>query len=492
MVTFNAQANDPSATFSWTLPSSASVGSAQGVSVPNVTFNAAGFQTVILEAQTNFCQATFTDSILIFGDPIADFIVPPQVECLGYTITFTNSSQNTFNYSWDFGFGQSSIQTSPTVTFPSPGLYTVTLISASTGSCTDTISTLVPIGEPILLDMTHSDSLCIDNAFAFDAQVSGPAGTQYFWNFGPNANPQQSTQLTGNQVYFLQNGFQQVQLIGQNPLCTDTLTELVRVFGHPSIDFVFIESLQCAPSIAQFVNLSQTEVPTSFIWDFGDGNTSQVLHPNHVYTTPGNYTVTLTLQEQAGCLDTLFMAQQDLITVHPSPQAGFIVNPDEVDVCNNEVNFTSQAISAVSYTYFVEDKGFTYNVPNFVHAYQTGGTDFPMQVVANAFGCTDTAYARVEVAPFSIYAPNTFIPDNNDRNDVFYVVTDFEVFECSLKIFNRWGEVVFESNNLVQGWDGTYKGLACQDGQYNYVLKFKPCHEPNIMRQYEGIVHLLR
>jgi gliding motility-associated-like protein len=233
-------------------------------------------------------------------------------------------------------------------------------------------------------------------------------------------------------------------------------------------------------------------VPTSFIWDFGDGNTSQVLNPNHVYTTPGNYTVTLTLQEQAGCLDTLFMAQQDLITVHPSPQAGFIVNPDEVDVCNNEVNFTSQAISAVSYTYFVEDKGFTYNVPNFVHAYQTGGTDFPMQVVANAFGCTDTAYARVEVAPFSIYAPNTFIPDNNDRNDVFYVVTDFEVFECSLKIFNRWGEVVFESDNLVQGWDGTYKGLACQDGQYNYVLKFKPCHEPNIMRQYEGIVHLLR
>jgi gliding motility-associated-like protein len=115
-----------------------------------------------------------------------------------------------------------------------------------------------------------------------------------------------------------------------------------------------------------------------------------------------------------------------------------------------------------------------------------------MQVVANAFGCTDTAYARVEVAPFSIYAPNTFIPDNNDRNDVFYVVTDFEVFECSLKIFNRWGEVVFESDNLVQGWDGTYKGLACQDGQYNYVLKFKPCHEPNIMRQYEGIVHLLR
>jgi gliding motility-associated-like protein len=211
-----------------------------------------------------------------------------------------------------------------------------------------------------------------------------------------------------------------------------------------------------------------------------------------VYTTPGNYTVTLTLQEQAGCLDTLFMAQQDLVTVHPSPQAGFTVNPQEVDVCNNEVTFTSQAIAAATYSYYVEDRGFVYFDANFIHAYQTGGTDFPMQVVANTFGCTDTAYASVDVAPFSIYAPNTFIPDQNGRNDHFKIVTDFEVFECTLKIYNRWGQCVFETDNLNTGWDGTYKGFACQDGQYNYVLKFKPCHEPQIMRQYEGLVNLLR
>lgn len=492
LVSFNAQANDPTATFSWTFPPSASIVQAQGLTVSNVTFNQAGYQPVVLEAQTNFCQATYTDSILLFGDPVADFIVPNQVQCLGYTIGFTNNSQNTFNYAWDFGFGQTSSQISPTVTFPAPGLYPVTLIASSTGTCTDTSVAFVQIGEPIILSMTHSDSLCIDFAFAFDAQVSGPAGTQYFWNFGPNANPQTSAQLTGNQVYFSQNGSQQVQLIGQNPECIDTLTEIVRVFGHPSIDFLFLETLQCAPSIAQFFNLSQTEVPTQFIWDFGDGTTSQAFNPVHVYTTPGNYTVTLTLQEQAGCLDTLFMAQQDLVTVHPSPQAGFTVNPQEVDVCNNEVTFTSQAIAAATYSYYVEDRGFVYYDANFIHAYQTGGTDFPMQVVANTFGCTDTAYASVDVAPFSIYAPNTFIPDQNGRNDHFKIVTDFEVFECTFKIYNRWGQCVFETDNLNTGWDGTYKGFACQDGQYNYVLKFKPCHEPQIMRQYEGLVNLLR
>jgi gliding motility-associated-like protein len=186
------------------------------------------------------------------------------------------------------------------------------------------------------------------------------------------------------------------------------------------------------------------------------------------------------------------MAQQDLITVHPRPQAGFTVNPNEVDVCTNQVAFTSQAVGATSFAYYIEDRGFDYHDANFTHAYHTSGTDFPMQVVANVFGCTDTAYAQVEVAPFSIYAPNTFIPDQNGRNDVFKVVTHFEVFECTLKIYNRWGECVFETDNLSNGWDGTYKGLDCQDGQYNYVLKFKPCHEPQIMRQYEGLVNLLR
>jgi gliding motility-associated-like protein len=492
LVNFTAQATIPSATFSWIFPPTASFTQAQGTTVSNVTFSASGYQVIELEASTTYCQATFIDSIILFGDPLAQIGVPNQVECLGYTITFGNNSQNTFNYLWDFGNGQTSAMFSPTTTFPGPGLYTVNLVAASSGTCADTVSVQVPIQEPIVLAMTHSDSLCIDYVFNFDAQVSGPAGTQYFWDFGVNASPQSSTQLTGNQVLFQQNGWQQVQLIGQNPLCVDTLTELVHVFGHPSIDFMYVDALQCAPSLAQFINLSQTDTPTQFIWNFGDGTTSQAFNPNHIYLTPGNYTVTLTLQEQLGCFDTLFMAKQDLVTVHPSPQAGFTVNPQEVDVCNNQVAFTSQAIAAETYLYYVEDKGYTYSDANFVHAYHTAGTDFPMQVVTNIFGCTDTAYAQVDIAPFSIYAPNTFIPDADQINDIFYVVTDFVVFEWSLKIYNRWGELVFESDQKEQGWDGTYKGLKCQDGQYNYVLKFKPCHEPEIMRQYEGLVHLLR
>ncbi|MEY5000041.1 MAG: hypothetical protein RLZZ211_77 [Bacteroidota bacterium] len=489
---FTAQVSDPTATLTWTFPASASIATANGTSVPNVVFDTAGFHPILLEATTTYCQESYLDSVFIFGEASAAIVVPPQVECLGYTIQFGNVSQNAMIYDWDFGNGLTSSQMLPVVTFPGPGNYPVTLIAGSSPNCLDTTVVNVTIAEPIVLNLTHSDSLCIDDIFVFDAQVSGPVGTTYNWDFGPHATPATSTQLTGNNVLFDQNGNQQVLLMGQNALCADTITALVRVFGHPSINFMFLNTLQCAPSQAQFVNLSQSEVPTNYIWDLGDGIQVSATNVLHTYSQPGNYTVTLTLIEQIGCQDTLFMAQQDLVTVHPSPQAGFSISPDKVDVCQNEAVFTDLSVDAVTYQYFVEDRSFQYNTANFVHAYQSGGTDYPMQVVANSFGCTDTAYSSIEVEPFSIYAPNTFIPDGDGRNEVFKVVTEFGVSDWSLEIFNRWGERVFVTQNPNEGWDGTYKGLQCQDGLYNYVLKFRPCHEPYIRRQREGVVHLLR
>lgn len=489
---FTAQVSSPTANLTWLFPSSASVQQASTSTVSGVNFNLPGYQVITIEANTSFCQASFSDSIFIHNDPIAGIALPSQASCLGYTLTFGNTSQNANLYSWDFGNGLVSNAVNPTITFPGPGIYPVTLIAGSAPFCLDTTQLNVTINDPITLAMTYSDSLCIDEFYTFDAQASGPTGTTFYWDFGPNATPNTSTQLLGNTVLFNQSGLQQIMLIGQNPQCADTLTETVHVFGHPSIDFMILNALQCAPYEAQFINLSQIEVPTTFIWNLGDGTSAQSSSVSHIYYQPGNYTVSLTLIEQYGCLDTLYMAQQDLVTVHPSPIAGFNVNPSKVDVCQNEATFTDASIGATLYQYLVEDRSYQYHTANFVHAYGRGGTDYPMQVVANDFGCTDTAYATVEVEPFSIYAPNTFIPDGNGRNDVFKVVTDFGVTDWSLEIFNRWGERVFQSSNPNQGWDGTFENLPCQDGQYNYVVKFRPCHEPYIRRQREGVINLLR
>jgi gliding motility-associated-like protein len=283
-----------------------------------------------------------------------------------------------------------------------------------------------------------------------------------------------------------------VYFIGQYDNCIDTVNSAVRIFGHATIDFMFINTLQCAPSLAQFVNLSQSDVPTQYFWDFGDGNTSSAVNPNHIYLSPGNYSVGLTLNQLYGCMDTLYLMKQDLVTVNPSPTAGFSVNPEKVDVCQNTVSFMDQSSGATNYQYFFDNKEYTSNLANFSHDYVNSGSDYPIQVVSNQFGCRDTARRTVMVEPFSIYIPNTFIPDQNNRNELFIPVTDFDVVAWEFSIYNRWGELIFQTNDPKQAWDGQLNGVMCQDGLYSYKLKFRSCDKPYIWQQVDGFVTLIR
>ena len=387
--------------------------------------------------------------------------------------------------------GQSNA-TTPTFTFPAPGLYTVQLIASSHSTCSDTSEVQVTINEPLVMSISHTDSLCIDYTFDFFATVSGPSNATYQWDFGIHANPNTSSDLSVQGLSYTQSGTMPVYFIGQYDNCTDTVSSNVRIFEHASIDFMFINTLQCAPSLAQFVNLSQSDVPIQYVWDFGDGNTSTAVNPNHIYLSPGNYSVGLTLNQLYGCMDTLYLMKQDLVTVNPSPTAGFMVNPEKVDVCQNVVSFFDQSIGATNYQYVFDNREYTSNLASFSHDYVNAGSDYPIQIVSNQYGCRDTARRTVMVEPFSIYIPNTFIPDQNNRNELFIPVTSFDVVAWDLGIYNRWGEAIFQTNDPLQAWDGQLNGVMCQDGLYSYKLKFRSCDKPYIWQQVDGFVTLIR
>jgi gliding motility-associated-like protein len=493
---FIANVSNPAASLSWVLDPTASQTSGTGNSLFNVTFSTPGYHTIEVIADDGFCQLSYVDSVFIFDVPTSGISVPPLVECLGFTIPFGNSSSSAINYSWDFSLGSNSVGqsnlTAPTFTFPAPGVYTVQLIASSFSTCSDTSQVQVTIKEPLVMSISHTDSLCIDDTFDFFATVSGPSNATFQWDFGMNANPTSSSNLSVQGVSYTQSGAMPVYFIGQYDNCSDTIQSNVQIFGHATIDFMFINTLQCAPSLAQFVNLSQSDVPVQYYWDFGDGNTSTAVNPNHIYLTPGNYSVGLTLNQLYGCMDTLFLLQQDLVTVNPSPIAGFVVNPDKVDVCQNTVSFFDQSSGATNYQYVFDNREYTSNLANFSHDYINSGSDYPIQIVSNQFGCRDTARRTVMVEPFSIYIPNTFIPDQNNRNELFIPVTDFDVVAWEFSIYNRWGEVIFQTNDPKQAWDGQLDGVMCQDGLYSYKVKFRSCDKPYIWQVLDGFVTLIR
>ncbi len=494
---FVGQTTHPNAQYSWDFDVEASVQNQTNINVSNVSFLTPGFHTVTLSGINGECDASFVDSIYIFDAPIGSIILPSEIECAGLTIQFQNNSSNTLNFLWDFGvLGTNTDQSTlsqPSFTFPQPGNYTVQLITSNIPICTDTTSITINLNNPLIMSFSHSDSLCgFIDLYDFDATVSGPIGTQYTWNFGSGASPNSANTIDVFGVQFPNPGNYQVMLVGTYNNCIDTVFSSVFVYGSPEINFTYLDNLQCAPSTAQFINLSQSDSPAIYNWDFGDGENSNEFSPSHLYTNIGSYSVGLTMITLAGCLDTLYMLQQDLITVYPSPIAGFSVSPERTDICDSEITFTDLSQGANSFFYSFDNNEFTSSLANFTHDYTNSGSDNPIQVVTNEFGCTDQAINTVFIEPISLYIPNTFTPDEDEHNTVFNPITDFEILEWELRIYNRWGELIFESFDSKIGWDGHFGEILCQDGLYAYDLRYRSCEEEQKKIEIAGHINLMR
>jgi gliding motility-associated-like protein len=172
--------------------------------------------------------------------------------------------------------------------------------------------------------------------------------------------------------------------------------------------------------------------------------------------------------------------------------AKFSVTPDYTDICNAAITFTDQSIGATSFFYWLDDESASKTLPSFDYTYLTSGYKRPMQVAINEFGCDDTAYRELFIEPFVIYFPNTFTPDKDEFNNEFNGTFALEMLNWNLKIMNRWGEVIFESNDAKVGWDGSYNGRLMQDGNYLYELNYVSCEKPQLTQVLRGHVNLLR
>jgi gliding motility-associated-like protein len=494
---FDLLSSNQNASFEWTFDFDANIQQWNGTDVPVISFNSPGFHTVTLFGDDGDCETIFEDSIYIYAEPIVGIELPDELACLGLTVDFESITSEVNTIIWDFGSSDTDTDQSalfnPSFTYDVPGNYTVQLIGSSAPNCSDTSEIEIELNELLEMEINHNDSLCItEGLFNFEANVSGPIDAVFTWDFGENASVTNSNELTVSGIQYFNPGLQHIQLTGSFDQCIDSVQSTLYVYSEPFIDFAYIDGVQCAPSIAQFVNLSQVEGDVIYAWEFGDGNGSALMNPSNTYTEIGSYSVGLTLMALEGCTDTLYLMQQDLINVYPSPSAGFLVNPDKIDVCENEVSFINQSIGANSYAYFYDGGQFMTEDSDFTHAYTQSGSDYPLQVVYNEFGCSDSIREEVFVEPFTIYIPNTFIPDGDGLNDWFVPVTDYEIYEWDLSIYNRWGELVYLQNEPSIGWDGSFEGKACPDGVYIYTVTYKSCANPIESKLIKGFVNLIR
>lgn len=485
--------------YTWDFGANATPGTGTGTTVNNVSFSTPGAHIVTVHGEANLCEADFTDTIVVLDEPIAEIVVPNQVECEGLTISFGNNSVDATTYHWDFGETQITSDTSnlelPTYTFSGPGTYTVTLTAGSGGACVNQDEVEITINDPIIVGISAPTEACLsNNSIDFDGTTSGPPGTNFVWDFGPTASIPSSQDEDVFGVEFNQPGSVTVTLTGTYQQCIETAVHNIYIYTPPTIDFTIAPGLQCVPFNAQFIDLSTSETPLTYFWEFGDGATSTEQNPSHLYEFVGNYPVTLTISTDQGCPDTLTLMQSDLVNVRPIPIAGFSVTPDETDICHSEIQMIDESQGAYEYFYWYDDSTIFYDGlnPSPIHQYLYDGMHYPTQIVTNEWGCKDTAMSQLYIEPFSLFIPNTFTPDADEFNNTWQVEHYLDIREWELRVYNRWGQVLFESYDPSIGWDGTFKGLLVQDGTYGYTIRYKTCEPLNPDHFISGHVNVLR
>lgn len=397
--------------------------------------------------------------------------------CDGLTIDFENESFGGTQYEWYFGDpnnpGPNSTDFEPSYTYPGEGSYEVTLVVNPGWPCSDTSTRTFQVYESLDANFEPPAPQCITgNSFDFEGQGSYDNAATFVWDFGPNANISSATTEDVGNVVFDTSGYIPVTYTVNWNVCDGTYTDSVFVYREPSINFGIDPGLYCAPFTAYFLDSSLADAPIIYNWDFGDGNTSNLANPVHVYPNPGVYDVTLNIQVNEGCVADLTLAKPGLIEVFPSPTADFTVDPAYTDVFNTEITLTDFSIDSEEHFYQLNEDADT-TERNLTYHFIEGGYHYPYQVVTNEFGCKDTAVRQIYVEPqTTLYVPNAFTPNADELNEVFKPIV-FDVTEYEFLIFNRWGQVVFETNDREAGWDGRVNGKLAPDGVYLWRIRYR-------------------
>ena len=429
--------------------------------------------SVVLYVQTIINGNCFgqTDSLTIFFfDPPTISIVYPDTICANNPI-FLNSNATTGSGVWstagDGAFVQDSSVATSYIHGPNDltnGSVQIYYETTNNGGCQiqrDTINIgVIPSPE---VDFTFSME-CFGTATEFNSEVvSSEPIVGYSWTldgnvFSTNENPSYAIPVVDvNDITLIvtsQNG------------CSDTITLPVSTYYLPLA--AFQTPAPCLNGETQFFDASTVNGGEVSLWEwsFGDGAGSTVEDPLHQYGAAGIYNVSLIVTSDQGCVDTVSNSTE----IYPGPNAAFSNEPEFANVFQN-VNFTDLSTSTfpiVSWLWDFAD-GNTSSDQNTSYNFSEGGDYNVILIVEDDNGCVDTANNVVYIY-LPPLVPSGFSPNGDNSNDFLFVYGGpFETVE--FKIYNNWGEVIFESTDAAIGWDGKYKDVDQPIGVFVWTVK---------------------
>ena len=362
---------------------------------------------------------------------------------------------------------------------------TVTLQTTNSAGCvssTEEASFEVEnLNQPVVVDfLATPERLILPNVgVSIQNLTTGGENLQYLWDFGDGT---ESLVADPGVHTFPGAGSYTIQLEVTNGFCVESVEQTVVIDPTvPEVDFVPDRYSGCRPLTVQFNNTSQFADSTRFVWDFGDDQGfSTAVNPRYTYNEPGTYSVTLTGQNSIGNSDT--ETKEAIIEVFEVPIAAFDLRPGEVYLPDKPVFFSnlSQAYDSAFWA-FGDGNLSTEESP--VHYYAEKGEYSVTLIVKTDNGCADTLRRQSAVLAIeggNVVVPNAFTPSTlgpgggeggtGSFNDMFLPRTQ-GVVDFRMLIYNKWGQLIFESTNVDWGWDGYYNGRMAPQDVYVYKLE---------------------
>jgi gliding motility-associated-like protein len=401
------------------------------------------------------------------------------VGCVPFSLNFRDTVLVAKSYIWNFGDGSGDFKTPDyniSHTYDSVGTYRVRLIAIDSSTCNiaDTAYLNIHVRDDPANLAFEATKLppCESLTYRFENKSMFPPGkpfnpNSFIWDFG-DGNRITPAPLVIEHSFVAAGTYKTRLILIDTAYCNspDSVVQELRV--SPLVDARFeTPPFGCAPYTAVFNNTSLAG--QQFFWNFGDGTTSTEVNPVHEYPNIATYHVSLVVIDSTTCniIDSTAMD----INVYPRPEADFTAAPMP-PVVNRPTIFTNLSSGATEYKWFFGDGEYILKKSSDTvsHQYNSTGTFNVCMIAYNEYGCTDTICKPVEalIDPL-LDVPNAFTPGRFGRNS-YITVTGFGIAKMNWKIYNRWGKLVFETQDRRAGWDGSYKGELQPMDVYAYVL----------------------
>lgn len=269
---------------------------------PNYLFTNSGNYIVSLTVQNSLgCQTNYQQTIEVFPKPISDFtyIFDCNLGLVSFTDVSTSSGYPISFWDWSFDDGNSSSIENPVNTFENSGNHTVTLISGSSDACQDTIVQQVYL-QSITADFNFK-SECLYDSLSFNnqSQTSGDTINQYTWIFQDGTS---SSELNPNHLYGLSGTYDVILIAESNFGCKDSVSKSVEVYPIPIAGFDYYSEAYDIGEMIEFTDVSADV--DEWQWYFGDGISSSIQNPQHIYNADGLFTITQVVSNLYNCVDT--------------------------------------------------------------------------------------------------------------------------------------------------------------------------------------------